>query len=48
MSERKMGDLKKTGMTSGTDAAGGEHAHTGMMIYLETIGRPNTAATCSP
>ena len=30
----KWSDLKKTGMTSGTDAAGGGHAHTGMMIYL--------------
>ena len=30
----KWADLKKTGMTSGTDAAGGGHAHTGMMIYL--------------
>jgi putative membrane-bound dehydrogenase-like protein len=27
-------DLKKKGMTSATDAAGGGHAHTGMMIYL--------------
>ena len=32
--EEKWSDLKKTGMTSGTDAAGGGHAHTGMMIYL--------------
>jgi len=28
------GDLKKKGMTSATDAAGGGHAHCGMMIYL--------------
>ena len=27
-------DLKKKGMTSATDAAGGGHAHCGMMIYL--------------
>jgi len=27
-------DLKKKGMTSATNAAGGGHAHTGMMIYL--------------
>ena len=32
--KEKWSDLKKTGMTSGTDAAGGGHAHTGMMIYL--------------
>lgn len=32
--KEKWNDLKKTGMTSGTDAAGGGHAHTGMMIYL--------------
>ena len=30
----KWHDLKKTGMTSITDAAGGGHAHCGMMIYL--------------
>ena len=32
--KEKWSDLKKTGMTSATDAAGGGHAHTGMMIYL--------------
>ncbi|MBC8325274.1 MAG: hypothetical protein H8E27_06575 [Verrucomicrobia subdivision 3 bacterium] len=32
--KEKWSDLKKTGMTSGTDKAGGGHAHTGMMIYL--------------
>ena len=32
--KEKWSDLKKIGMTSGTDAAGGGHAHTGMMIYL--------------
>ena len=32
--KEKWAELKKTGMTSGTDAAGGGHAHTGMMIYL--------------
>jgi putative membrane-bound dehydrogenase-like protein len=29
----KWGDLKRKGMTSPTDAAGGGHAHCGMMIY---------------
>ena len=32
--KEKWHDLKKTGMTTGTDKAGGGHAHTGMMIYL--------------
>ena len=32
--KEKWSDLKKTGLTSATDAAGGGHAHTGMMIYL--------------
>jgi putative membrane-bound dehydrogenase-like protein len=32
--KEKWHDLKKTGMTGTTDAAGGGHAHCGMMIYL--------------